>query len=93
MQSKDNFRLSKLLCLVDQSRVEAIGLLLPRLIGMLPSSSINISRSATVPEITLADHEFNRNDRVDILIAGDIYPSVMLKGVRKNLFYLFLVGF
>ena len=53
------------------------------------SSSTNISRSATFSEIKLADHEFNRTDRVDILIASDIYPSVMLKGVRKNLFLSF----
>ena len=52
---------------------------------MLPSSSVNISRSAAFSEITLAGPEFNRSDRVYILIGGDIYPSVMQEEIRKNL--------
>ena len=59
----------------DQSRVEAIGLVLPKLTGMLPSSSVNIWRSATFSGITLADPKFNESDSVDILIGGDFYPN------------------
>ena len=50
----------------DKCRVEEIGLVLPKLTGMLHCSSANISRSAAFSEIILADPKFNESNRVDI---------------------------
>ena len=54
-------------------------MVLPKLKGILPSLIVNISRSAAFSEITLADPKFDVSGRVDILIGGEIYPSVMLE--------------
>ena len=78
-QSQCSFSLTSL------SRVEAVGLVPPKLTGMLPNLMIDVSKSPAFSGISLADPKFNKGGHIDILIGGDAYPDILLEGIRKNI--------
>lgn len=65
--------------------IEVSGLVLPQLTGRLPSSTIRFPISYSFENLRLADPNFAQSGNVDILIGGDIYPQILLEGVRKNI--------
>ncbi|XP_059223171.1 uncharacterized protein LOC131996976 [Stomoxys calcitrans] len=64
--------------------VQVSSLVLPRLTGRLPGHTLDIPDSFSLGDLPLADPKFGRSDQVDILIGGDIYPQILLGGVRQN---------
>ena len=68
----------------SQFKLEVEGLVLPNLTGNLPSDSIDVSRVSSLIGIHLADPNFAKSGQVDLLIGGDIYPNIMLEGVKRN---------
>uniref|UniRef100_A0A0A1XQH6 Protein dopey-1 homolog n=1 Tax=Zeugodacus cucurbitae TaxID=28588 RepID=A0A0A1XQH6_ZEUCU len=67
-------------------KLEAEALVLPKLTGLLPSRSINPSIVKRLPNIPLADNNFHTSQKVDLLIGGDIYPKIILNGVKSKIF-------
>lgn len=66
-------------------RIETNALILPRLTGNLPTCPIDNSIVDALPNLELADKNFFRSDQVDILIGSDLYPQVILSGVKRNI--------
>ena len=36
------------------------------------------------PDLVLADKRFFANEQVDLVLGGDLYPQILLNGIRKN---------
>ncbi|XP_075167660.1 uncharacterized protein LOC142239773 [Haematobia irritans] len=68
----------------NRKEVEVCALVLPQLTGKLPSSSISIPEQS-LEGLQLADPHFGQSDKVDILIGADVYPQIILEGVRRNI--------
>ncbi|XP_075157510.1 uncharacterized protein LOC142230767 [Haematobia irritans] len=68
----------------NRKEVEVCALVLPQLTGKLPSSSISIPKQS-LEGLQLADPHFGQSDKVDILIGADVYPQIILEGVRRNI--------
>lgn len=58
---------------------------LPKITGCLPSQNVELSMDSLPRNMVLADPLFYKSDQVDLLIGGDIYPSVVLGGLKKNI--------
>ncbi|XP_075167783.1 uncharacterized protein LOC142239930 [Haematobia irritans] len=69
----------------DSFEISVSALVVPQLSGSLPSRTINPSALAEMPDMPLADPRFFESSRIDLLIGGDILPSVMLSGVRRHI--------
>ncbi|XP_049301837.1 uncharacterized protein LOC125775364 [Bactrocera dorsalis] len=67
-------------------KLEAEALVLPKLTGLLPSRSINSSILKRLPNIPLADNNFYTSQKVDLLIGADLYPKIILNGVKSKIF-------
>ncbi|XP_049307236.1 box A-binding factor-like [Bactrocera dorsalis] len=67
-------------------KLEAEALVLPKLTGLLPSRSINSSIVKRLPNIPLADNNFYTSQKVDLLIGADLYPKIILNGVKSKIF-------
>ncbi|XP_065370748.1 uncharacterized protein LOC135962783 [Calliphora vicina] len=68
-------------------RLNISGLVLPRLTGNLPNSSVDTTLfSESYNNIELADPNFDKSGPIDILIGGDYYPNIMLGGSKHNVF-------
>ena len=61
------------------------GLVLPRLTGNLPSHSLPDSFDHSSIDFHLADKDWMKSRQVDMLIGGDIYPEILLAGLKKNI--------
>ncbi|XP_065356165.1 uncharacterized protein LOC135950558 [Calliphora vicina] len=59
-------------------------LVVPHLSGRLPSKTFDRSLFSQLPPIQLADPQFHTSSKVDILIGGDLFPSIMRSGVKHN---------
>ncbi|XP_075162761.1 uncharacterized protein LOC142235393 [Haematobia irritans] len=68
----------------DHSGIQMCGLVLPKLTGKLPSSSISIPNSFSLGDLQLADPNFSKSNQIDILIGADFYPDILLDGVQRN---------
>ena len=79
VQGQCSFVLTSLLD--DRLRVKSKGLVLPKLTGNLSNSSVDISRTAVFSGVSLAD----KGGHIDILIGGDVYPDILLEGLRRNI--------
>ncbi|XP_050338255.1 uncharacterized protein LOC126764636 [Bactrocera neohumeralis] len=60
-------------------------MVLPKLTGNLPTCHISALTRQAFPDLTLADKRFFVNEPVDVILGGDVYPQIMLDGIRKNL--------
>ncbi|XP_075149048.1 uncharacterized protein LOC142222851 [Haematobia irritans] len=54
--------------------------------GNIPTHSVCIPKSMTLPDLKYADPGFHRSGRVDMLLGGDLYPLVIRGGVRHGIF-------
>ncbi|XP_049317676.1 uncharacterized protein LOC125780110 [Bactrocera dorsalis] len=59
-------------------------MVLPKLTGNLPTCHISALTRQAFPDLTLADKRFFVNEPVDVILGGDVYPQIMLDGIRKN---------
>ncbi|XP_050324492.1 uncharacterized protein LOC126755810 [Bactrocera neohumeralis] len=59
-------------------------MVLPKLTGNLPTCHISALTRQAFPDLMLADKRFFVNEPVDVVLGGDVYPQVMLDGIRKN---------
>ncbi|XP_049315772.1 uncharacterized protein LOC125779173 [Bactrocera dorsalis] len=59
-------------------------MVLPKLTRNLPTCHISALTRQAFPDLTLADKRFFVNEPVDVILGGDVYPQIMLDGIRKN---------
>lgn len=59
-------------------------LVVPYLSGNLPSCSINPLAFTNLPNVKLADSKFYESSRIDLLIGADIYNTILLDRVERN---------
>ncbi|XP_075150784.1 uncharacterized protein LOC142224892 [Haematobia irritans] len=59
-------------------------LVVPHLAGSLPSRTVDLNTIPKLPEIPLADPKFHESSRIDMLIGGDLIPSIMLTGIKRQ---------
>ncbi|XP_017490770.1 PREDICTED: uncharacterized protein LOC108378971 isoform X1 [Rhagoletis zephyria] len=64
--------------------IDAIVLVLPTLTGNLPTCDISALTQQAFPDLILADKRFYVNEQVDLVLGGDIYPHIILSGIKKN---------
>lgn len=64
--------------------ISASALVVPHLAGSLPLQSISSSAFSNMPQMQLADPQFYNCSKIDILIGGDLFPSIMLSGVKRR---------
>ncbi|XP_059217616.1 uncharacterized protein LOC131994757 [Stomoxys calcitrans] len=70
----------------DESfRFTVAALVVPHLSGRLPSRTIDPESISDLPDIPLADPRFYESSKIDILIGGDLFPFIMLPGVRHGI--------
>ncbi|XP_075158044.1 uncharacterized protein LOC142231314 [Haematobia irritans] len=63
----------------------ATALVVPHLSGSLPSRTIDLSSLSDIPNIPLADPRFYQSSKIDLLLGGDLLPSIMLPGVQRQI--------
>ncbi|XP_075157594.1 uncharacterized protein LOC142230857 [Haematobia irritans] len=68
----------------DRFEISISALVVPQLSGSLPSRPIDRLSVTGLENLTLADPRFFESSRIDILLGGDILPSIMLEGVKLN---------
>ncbi|XP_075158336.1 uncharacterized protein LOC142231584 [Haematobia irritans] len=59
-------------------------LVVPHLAGSLPSRTVDLNTIPKLPEIPLADPKFHESSIIDMLIGGDLIPSIMLTGIKRQ---------
>ncbi|XP_017480692.1 PREDICTED: uncharacterized protein LOC108369973 [Rhagoletis zephyria] len=64
--------------------LHATVLVLTKLTGNLPSCHISAMTMQAFPDLILADKRFYVNEEVDLVLGGDIYPQIILCGLKKN---------
>ncbi|XP_054746099.1 uncharacterized protein LOC129250501 [Anastrepha obliqua] len=65
-------------------KINTIALVLPQLTGNLPTFLVSAMTRQAFPDLTLADKRFFVNEPVDLVLDGDIYPQIILSGLKKN---------
>ncbi|XP_075150702.1 uncharacterized protein LOC142224803 [Haematobia irritans] len=70
---------------IDESvLVEATALVLPRISGNLPSFQVSRNYMSRLPGLRLAPNLFDSRP-VDLLLGADVYPRIILQGVRSGI--------
>ena len=66
-------------------RIPAKTFVISKVTGNLSSSNFDISCFNSLLDIPLADSEFYRNSKIDMLIGCELLPSIMSSGIRTNI--------
>ncbi|XP_036345965.1 uncharacterized protein LOC118755225 [Rhagoletis pomonella] len=66
-------------------RLNTSVLVLAPLTGNLPTCHISAVTKQAFPDLILADKRFFVNEPVDLVLGGDIYPQIILSGLKKNI--------
>ena len=66
-------------------RIEANAFVIPQVTGNIPSCHLNISNFSDLSHLNLADSEFYRSSKVDLLIGCDLIPLIMRNGIKHNI--------
>ncbi|XP_036327139.1 uncharacterized protein LOC118739735 [Rhagoletis pomonella] len=66
-------------------RLNTSVLVLAQLTGNLPTCHISAVTKQAFPDLILADKRFFVNEPVDLVLGGDIYPQIILSGLKKNI--------
>lgn len=61
----------------DDKAIPVPVLVVPLLSSKLPSQTIPYSCFSNLINILLADQKFNSSSRIDLLIGGDFFPSIV----------------
>lgn len=67
----------------SQIQMEVSALILPKLTN-LPSVSLEPTLNKQLYNIRLADPNFEKSAQIDLLIGGDLYPTIVLDGIKRN---------
>ncbi|XP_037818722.1 uncharacterized protein LOC119608392, partial [Lucilia sericata] len=70
--------------LYSGSQISAKALVVPHLAENIPSQTFLPSSFSDLPKIPLADPLFHNSAKIDILLGGDLIPSIMCSGVRTS---------
>ncbi|XP_075150788.1 uncharacterized protein LOC142224895 [Haematobia irritans] len=62
--------------------VEATALVLPKISGNLPSFQVSRNYMSRLPNLRLADPNLFDSRPVDLLLGADVYPKIILQGIR-----------
>ncbi|XP_075170472.1 uncharacterized protein LOC142242835 [Haematobia irritans] len=65
--------------------VEATALVLPKISGNLPSFQVGRNYMSRLPNLRLADPNLFDSRPVDLLLGADVYPRIILQGVRSGI--------
>ncbi|XP_075158049.1 uncharacterized protein LOC142231320 [Haematobia irritans] len=65
--------------------VEATALVLPKISGNLPSFQVSRNYMSRLPNLRLADPNLFDSRPVDLLLGADVYPRIILQGVRSGI--------
>ncbi|XP_075150510.1 uncharacterized protein LOC142224614 [Haematobia irritans] len=68
----------------DTFEISTSALVVPHLAGNLPSRTFDHLPFSDLKDLVLADPRFFECSNVDILIGGDVLPSIMLPGMKHN---------
>ncbi|XP_036337045.1 uncharacterized protein LOC118747130 [Rhagoletis pomonella] len=60
-------------------------LVLQQLTGDLPTCQVSAMTRQAFPDLILADKRFFVNEPVDLVLGGDVYPQIILSGLKKNI--------
>ncbi|XP_036342389.1 uncharacterized protein LOC118751681, partial [Rhagoletis pomonella] len=60
-------------------------LVLQQLTGDLPTCQVSAMTRQAFPDLMLADKRFFVNEPVDLVLGGDVYPQIILGGLKKNI--------
>ncbi|XP_036342578.1 uncharacterized protein LOC118751859 [Rhagoletis pomonella] len=66
-------------------RLNTSVLVLAQLTGNLPTCHMSAVTKQAFPDLILADKRFLVNEPVDLVLGGDIYPQIILSGLKKNI--------
>ncbi|XP_073841417.1 uncharacterized protein [Musca autumnalis] len=58
----------------------------PEITGNIPTQPLEEISLDQLPELDLADPTFYESAPVDVLLGGNVYPIILLNGVRKDIF-------
>ncbi|XP_037827080.1 uncharacterized protein LOC119615079, partial [Lucilia sericata] len=64
--------------------IPVTALVVPHLSSNLPAQTIAYSKFSNLPQIQLADPKFYSSSKIDLLIGGDIFPSIVCSGIKHN---------
>ncbi|XP_075150879.1 uncharacterized protein LOC142224987 [Haematobia irritans] len=71
---------------IDESFVvEATALVLPKISGNLPSFQVSRNYMSRLPNLRSADPNLFDSRPVDLLLGADVYPRIILQGVRSGI--------
>ena len=65
-------------------QINVNALVVPQITGHLPSQPCDIALLEGLPDLQYADENFFKSSKIDILIGGDLYPNILLEGVKNN---------
>ncbi|XP_073817385.1 uncharacterized protein [Musca autumnalis] len=57
----------------------------PEITGDIPTQPLQTICAEELPDLDFADPKFYQSGPVDILLGGNVYPIILLNGVRKNI--------
>ncbi|XP_037959351.1 uncharacterized protein LOC119688756 [Teleopsis dalmanni] len=66
----------------NKNKVKGEFLVISHLIKLLPEEPIEVE-DAVWDTYKLADPEFNKSDRIDLIIGSDLYPKIIKEGIKK----------
>lgn len=58
--------------------------MLPQITGKLSTCHIGATIQQAFPDLILADQRFFIDEKVDLVLGGDIYPQIIMSGIKKN---------
>ncbi|XP_037827511.1 uncharacterized protein LOC119615570 [Lucilia sericata] len=61
-------------------------LVVHRVTGNVPTHSVTHIENIKLPKLNYADPDFFKSSEVDILLGGDLYPSIICNGVKHGIF-------
>jgi hypothetical protein len=65
-------------------QITTCALILSKITGNLPTCPVDPLLQQACPELVLADKRFYCSEQVDVLLGGDLYPQILLEGIRRN---------
>ncbi|XP_061391738.1 uncharacterized protein LOC133327189 [Musca vetustissima] len=65
----------------DSFSMELEAFVVPEVTGNIPLETVCIGE---LPDLDLADQKFYQSGPVDMLLGGNVYPAILLSGVKKN---------
>lgn len=87
---KENVTIKSMVRLIIQSRVDqqfkiqTNAYVLRNITSYLPETKVNSIDWIDLPELTLADPQFNVSNKINILLGADVYSKIMKEGLKRS---------